>query len=239
MDNSIYTTLNRQSGLMAEMRSVANNIANISTTGFRREGVIFAEHVADLGGAEPSLSMASAEGRSITLTQGTLVQTGGSFDLAIEGEGFFMVQTPEGQRLTRAGAFTPSEQGILVTADGMPVLDPGGAPVFVPTDAGPVAIARDGTISVEGNPVGEIGVFVPRDPNDLVHAEGTRFAAAGGVEPFEEPAIFQGFLENSNVNAVAEIARMIEVQRAYEMGQGFLDAEDQRIRAVIQSLGKS
>ena len=114
MENAVYTTLNRQSGLMAEMRAVANNIANLSTTGFRKEGVIFTEHVADLGRDEPSLSMATAEGRLVNLAQGTLVKTGGTFDLAIEGEGFFQIDTPEGPRLTRAGALTPLAAGELV-----------------------------------------------------------------------------------------------------------------------------
>ncbi|MCU9849463.1 flagellar hook-basal body complex protein [Defluviimonas sp. WL0024] len=239
MDNASYTTLNRQSGLMAEMRAVANNIANLSTTGFRREGVIFAEHVAALEGAEPSLSMATAEARSVNLAQGALVKTGGTFDLAIEGAGFFQVETPDGPRLTRAGAFTPSPEGELVTADGARLLDLGGAPVFVPADAGPVAVAEDGTVSVGGNPVAQIGLFVPAGPGDLVHEGGTRFAAPGGIEPQEDGTMFQGFLEHSNVDPVAEIARMIEVQRAYEMGQGFLDNEDRRIRSVIETLGRT
>ncbi|MGB7262950.1 MAG: flagellar hook-basal body complex protein [Albidovulum sp.] len=238
MDNASYTTLNRQAGLMAEMRAVANNIANISTTGFRKEGVIFAEHVTDLEGAEPSLSMATAEGRMINLSQGTLVQTGGAYDLAIEGDGFFQIETPEGLRLTRAGSFTPSPEGELVTPEGHRLLDLGGAPVFTPTDAGPVAISQDGTVSAGGNPIAQIGLFLPADPNDLLHTGGTRFSADSGIDPYEGGTMFQGFLENSNVNAVSEIARMIEVQRAYEMGQGFLDSEDQRIRSVLQTLGR-
>lgn len=238
MDNATYTTLNRQSGLMSEMRAVANNMANISTTGFRKEGVVFAEFVADLEGSEPSLSMASAEGRIINLAQGSLTQTGGTFDFAIEGDGFFMIETPEGNRLSRAGSFTPSPEGELVTPDGHRLLDLGGAPIFVPTDAGAIAVAQDGTISAGGNPIAQIGLFLPTDPNDLVHTGGTRFSADGGVEPFEGGAIFQGFLENSNVNPVREIARMIEVQRAYEMGQGFLEKEDARIRSVIQAMSR-
>lgn len=239
MENALYTTLNRQSGLMAEMRAVANNIANLSTTGFRKEGVIFAEHVADLGREEPSLSMATAEGRVVNLAQGTLVKTGGAFDLAIEGEGFFQIDTPDGPRLTRAGAFTPSAEGELVTAEGYRLLDLGAAPIFVPVDAGAVAVAPDGTVSAGGNPVAQIGLFQPADAMGLLHAGGTRFEAPGGIEPHDGGAIFQGFLENSNVDPMAEIARMIEVQRAYEMGQGFLDSEDQRIRAVLQTLGRS
>ncbi|MCB2135398.1 MAG: flagellar hook-basal body complex protein [Rhodobacteraceae bacterium] len=237
MDNAIYTTLNRQSGLMAEMRAVANNIANLSTTGYRKEGVIFAEFVAGLEG-EPSLSMANAEGRIINLAQGPLTATGGAFDLAIEGDGFFMIETPEGNQLTRAGSFTPSPEGEVATPDGMRLLDLGGAPVFVPTDAGQVAIAPDGTLSVDGNPIAQIGVFLPAEPDDLTHRGGTRFAVQGDILPHDGFTIFQGFLENSNVNPVAEIARMIEVQRSYEMGQSFLDNEDKRIRSVIQSMSR-
>lgn len=236
MDNIGYTTLNRQSGLMHEMRAVANNIANLSTTGFRKEGVVFAEHIAALDGEEPSLSMAAASGRITNLQQGPLTQTNGTFDLAIEGDGFFLIDTPEGQQLTRAGSFTPSPEGELMTPDGHRLLDLGGGPVFVPTDAR-IDIASDGTLSADGAPLAQIGLFVPADPNDLTRSGGTRFAAEGGVEPLENGTILQGFIENSNVNAVEEIARMIEVQRAYELGQTFLDREDERIRGVVQTLG--
>ena len=107
MENALYTTLTRQSGLMAEMQAVANNIANLSTTGFRAEGAIFAEYVAALDRGQDSLSMARAAGRRIDLAQGAMQPTGGMFDFAIEGDGFFLIQTPEGEALTRAGAFLP------------------------------------------------------------------------------------------------------------------------------------
>jgi len=236
MDNAIYATLTRQSGLMREMQAVANNIANVSTNGFRKEGVIFAEHVAALGAAEPSLSMAEALGRVVNQSQGPLAQTGGTYDFAIEGEGFFLVETPQGPQLTRAGSFTPSPDGELLTLEGHRLLDAGGAPVFVPADAKGVTLAQDGTLSAEGRPLAEIGLFMPTDPNGLVHVGGTRFAAETGVEPVETGAMLQGFLEESNVDPVSEIARMIEVQRAYEMGQTFLDREDERIRGVISTL---
>ena len=136
MDNAVYAALTRQTGLGHEMQVVANNIANAATTGYKAEDVVFSEHVSNLGADHQSLSMATARVRDTVMTQGTLSQTGGTFDLAIEGEGFFLVQTPEGERLTRAGSFTPNGQGDLVTHDGYPVLDAGGAPVFVPQGLG-------------------------------------------------------------------------------------------------------
>jgi len=238
MENATYATLTRQSGLLHEMQTVANNIANASTTGFRAEGVIFSEYVRALGSDAPSLSMATAAVRETLQAQGALDQTGGTFDLAVEGEGFFMVETPQGERLTRAGHFTPNADGDLVNADGYRVLDAGGAPVFVPQGVGQIGIAADGTISADGTPVGQIGLFLPTDPIGMTREGGVLFRADAGVEPALEGRMIQGFLEQSNVNPIAQITRMIEVQRAYELGQTFMDKEDERIRSVIKALGR-
>ena len=236
MDAAGYATLNRQSGLMREMAVVANNIANASTTGFRREGVVFSEYIAALDD-DPSLSMAHASGRHVDLGQATISQTGGSYDFAIQGDGFFLIETPDGERLTRAGSFTPSAEGELVTPDGYRLLDAGGAPVFIPPDARAVALARDGTLSANGQPIAQVGLWQPTDPMALRHQSGTLFAA-DALEPVEDGVILQGMLEDSNVEPVSEITRMITVQRAYELGQKFLDAEDERVRGVIQTLGR-
>jgi flagellar basal-body rod protein FlgF len=238
MENATYTALTRQSGLMKEMRVVANNLANMSTTGFRTEGVIFAEHVRALGPEDASLSMATAAVRDTVLLQGTLTQTGGSYDLAIEGDGFFVIETPAGERLTRAGAFTPNQDGDLVTPEGFRVLDAGGAPVFVPQGAGPVGIAPDGTISAGGQPVGQVGLVNPINPQGMIREDGVRFRADDGYEPSLQGRMLQGFIEESNVDPVLEVTRMIEVQRTYELGQSFLDKEDERIRSAIRALGK-
>lgn len=236
MDAAGYATLNRQSGLLREMGVVANNIANASTTGFRREGVVFSEFVAALD-QDPSLSMAHASGRHVDLSQSTLSQTGGQFDFAIQGEGFFLIETPQGQRLTRAGTFTPSAEGELVTPDGYRLLDAGGAPIFVPPDAKGVSMASDGTLSTGGQPIAQVGLWQPADPLSLRHQAGTMFSA-DAVVPADGATVLQGMLEDSNVEPVSEIARMITVQRAYELGQKFLDSEDERVRGVIQALGR-
>ena len=235
MDSAGYVTLGRQSGLMREMQTVANNIANVSTVGFRREGVIFAEYISRLD-QEPSLSMAFGNGRMIDLTQAGISQTGGAFDFAIQGEGFFLVETPDGNRLTRAGNFIPSAEGELMTADGHRLLDIGEAPVIVPPGSGAAAVSPDGTLSVSDTPIAQIGIWQPNDPLALRHQSGTLFNG-GEVEPSDTAVIVQGFLEESNVNPIREIARMIEVQRAFELGQKLLDAEDSRVRGVIQTLG--
>lgn len=249
MNYGLYLSATGVQSSLYRQDVLANNLANVQTTGFKPDTVMTRERLPERIEAnlavEPQWMLEQLGGGHFveptrtSLGQSSLEQTHNPLDLAIEGEGFFQVETPEGNRLTRAGAFTPSPEGELVTPDGYRLLDLGGAPVFVPTDAGPVAVAQDGTVSAGGNPVAQVGLFLPADPNGLVHAGGTRFAAEGGIEPFEGGAIFQGFLENSNVDPISEIARMIEVQRAYEMGQGFLDTEDRRIRSVIETLGRT
>lgn len=238
MDNMGYVALSRQAGLLKEMETVAQNIANVSTGGYRREGVIFSEFISSTGRYSPSLSLGDANVRTTDLTQGGLTQTNGTFDFAIEGEGFFLVGTPEGDRLTRAGSFTPSPEGILVAPDGATLLDAGGAPVFAPAGVADIAVGADGTLSADGAPLAQIGLWTAQDPNQMTRVDGVRFDPGDGVVPVENSRILQGFVEQSNVDPVTELARMIEVQRAYELGASFLDREDERVRGAIRIIGQ-
>lgn len=233
-----YITLSRQSGLLREMQSIANNMANMSTTGFRREGVLFSEFIKAGNGRDQSVSLAAARARHLDLTQGTLEQTGNAFDLAIEGDGFFLVETPNGERLTRAGNFVPGDTGDLMTANGHRVLDEGGAPIFVPPDSGRIAVAADGTVSADGRPLARIGIVSPAEAGALTREGATLFSVAGEVAPVLEPRVLQGFVEGANVNPVLEIARMIEVQRAYELGQSFSERESERLSKLIDTLSR-
>ncbi len=238
MDNASYATLTRQSGLRDEMQVIANNLANVSTGGFRREGVVFSEFVARHETADTSLSMARAHGRIIDRQEGPLRQTSGVLDLALQGEGFFMLQTENGRQLTRAGNFGLNAAGEIVASDGARLLDGGGAPIQVPAGAEEIRIASDGTLSVNGTAIADVGVFLPNNPDDLVRAAGVRFASEAGAEPVAEPRVAQGFLEGSNVSPIEEIARMIVVQRAYEAGKNLVSSEHERIRDVVKTLGK-
>jgi flagellar basal-body rod protein FlgF len=216
------------------MQIVANNIANAATTGFRSEGLIFSEYVQSLD-VGASLSMGQGNVRNTSFEQGALTQTNGTFDLAIEGDGFFLIETPQGERLTRAGAFSASGESELVTYDGHRVLDVGGAPLFVPPGED-IAIAADGTLSASGNPLGQIGIVRPVDPFDMIRDGGVMFRTDAGFEPAEAARVLQGFVESSNVNPIGQLARMIEVQRAYELGQSFLESEDERVRTALKAV---
>lgn len=237
MQNTGYVTLTRQSGLMREMQVVANNIANAATTGYRQEGLIFSEYVKTVDRG-PSLSMASANVRNTSMMQGSLTKTGNAFDFAIEGEGFFMIETPGGERLTRSGSFSPNAAGELVNFDGFRVLDAGGAPIFIPPDTSGIAVSSDGTLSSDGRLLGQIGLVTPVDTSGLIREDGVMFLSEAGHEPASESKVLQGFLESSNVDPISQVARMIEIQRAYEMGQSFLESENDRLRSALKTFVK-
>ena len=163
--------------------------------------------------------MTEARARYTDELQGSLQETGGTLDLAIEGDGYFTVMTPAGERLTRAGAFTRNADGVVVNMDGHPLLDEGGGEITIPFEAKSVGVSADGTLSVDGAPAARIGLVDVEDQTRLFREAGVLFRADAGTVPVEDGRIVQGFLEQSNVSPVAEMARMVEVQRAYEYGQ--------------------
>ena len=159
--------------------------------------------------------------------------------MAIQGNGFFTVQTPNGPRYTRLGHFTLNAAGQLVTNAGYPVLA-GGAPITINPDDGPVQIASDGTVSADrtqqGNAqvgYGKIDVVDFADRNQLKPEEGTLFNTTAAPIQVAQPAIVQRMLEQSNVQPVKELTTMIWVQRNYEAVQKFLDGEDDRMRRAV------
>lgn len=242
MSNAIYTMLGRQQGLMKEMQVVANNLANSSTTGYKSDRAMFGEFLVATGSQSSSLSMGGLAGHSFAMTQGALKITGGQLDLAIQGDGFFLVDTPQGQRLTRAGNFQMSPDGKLVDSNGSALLSAGGSPINIPQNTSQIRIASDGTVSVssgDGIPpqdVGQVGVVTVDQEATLVRDSNSYFSAPDGHKPAENTEIVQGALEQSNVSPVLEVARMIEVQRAYEAGQTLFEREDQRIGQIISAI---
>lgn len=234
MSNAIYASLARQQGLMQEMQVVANNLANSSTTGYKSDRAIFSEYLVGTGTSQDSLSMGGLGGHAFKLEQGDMKFTGGQFDLAIQGDGFFVVQTPQGPRLTRAGHFQLSPSSTVIDGEGNTVLGAGGNPITIPEDATEVSIANDGSISANGQLIDRVGVV--KQQGELMRDSNTLFSAPEGYAQFEEATVVQGALEQSNVLPVLEVARMIEVQRAYEAGQAMLEREDDRISQLINAV---
>ena len=235
MTNIAFAALSRQTAISRELDSIANNVANASTSGYRRDAFIFSEYVQELE-SRPSMSQTRIGGRLLDLKNGEMTNTGAPLDVAIAGEGFFRIETAAGTLLTRAGAFSLNAEGVLVALDGSPVGGEGGAEIVAPADAGAIAIAEDGTVSADGAPLGRIEI-VSADPTTLARAGETRFRPEAGFEAVPAPRMRQGFIEASNVNPVLEIARLIEVQRSFEIGQQVLSDENDRARRAIESLG--
>jgi flagellar basal-body rod protein FlgF len=240
MDNANYVALSRQSGLMKELSSIANNMANANTIGFKREGAVFSEYVSAAATGNPaeprhSLSMGRLAAHASDFAQGGLRQTGGILDVAIDGPGFFLVDVNGQTEMTRAGHFLTDAEGRLITTDGHSVLNEAEGEIQIPLEAGRIAIGSDGVLSADGVELGRLGV-VNAPPETLVRRGGNNWTTTGQFETVLNSKVSQGFLEDSNVQTVTEIARMIEVQRHYEAGQKILDMEDSRIRQVVSTI---
>jgi len=229
-DNAILVALSRQVSLSREMDVIANNIANINTAGFKNDGALFQEYIGNtarsdnLSGTDSQISFVEDRATWIDLTQGPLERTGNALDVAIQGKGFLAVQTPNGERYTRNGALQINANGELVTSEGYQVLGESGPLTFQPTDRD-ITISQDGTISVrEGNNAktesqrGKLRMVGFDNPELLQKAGSSTFTAPQGVTPQADTTsrFAQGTLEKSNVRAVLEMSRMIEVTRSYQ-----------------------
>ncbi|NNU15383.1 flagellar hook-basal body complex protein [Parvularcula sp. ZS-1/3] len=237
MSDAIVASIARQSGLLRELSVVANNIANASTTGFKRDAAVFAEFVSRRAG-EPSMSIGSLRGHVLDAAQGGMTRTDGKLDLAIEGDGYFAIGQGDEVLLSRAGKFTLDAQRVLVQADGFPVLDEAGGEITVPEEASVIAISQRGVMSADGFEIATIGIL-QAEPGSLSRLGGSLYRATGAVRFVDEPSVRQGFLEGSNVSPVIEMARLIEAQRLYEAGAALQTDEHERITQMIEALGRS
>jgi flagellar basal-body rod protein FlgF len=230
MQNALLVGLSRQMSLSHQLDIVANNIANIDTTGFKADNAAFAEFL--MPGARDN-EFAAAKDRRISfvedraswidLSPGSIQHTGGPLDVAIDGKGYLAVQTPRGQRYTRNGALSISASGQLVTGEGYQVLGTGGPITFQLTDhdviIGPTGIvtARDGAGTTSAQR-GQLQIVGFDQPQKLQKDGGSTFMAPDGVTAGPAPQgtrVVQGAIEKSNVRPIMEMARMIEITRSY------------------------
>lgn len=244
MDNALFVGLSRQMILRREMDIIANNIANMDTTGFKVESMIQktnpSEPAVTLGGPRP-VKFVAPDGVARNFGQGALTKTGGEFDIAIEGKGFFQIQTPDGPRFTRDGRFTTDPTGRLVTQAGHAVLDASGGEIVVDMEKGQVSVGSDGTMTQGAEQVGKIGAFAFATPGALEKAGDNLFRNTSNLQatPAADAQIRQGFLEGSNVKPVLEMTRMVEVSRAYESTARMMDSQHELSKRTIERLGRA
>ena len=243
MDNALFVGLSRQVILRREMEIIANNIANMDTTGFKVESMMQrtnpAEPAVTLGGPRP-VKFVAPDGVARDFGQGVLTKTGGELDMAIEGKGFFQVQTPDGPRYTRDGRFTTDPTGRLVTQGGHAVLDASGGEITIDAEKGQVSLGADGSLSQGDEQVGKVGMFAFANPGALEKAGDNLFRNSSNLAaaPSTEARLRQGFQEGSNVKPVLEITRMVEVSRAYESTAKMMDSEAELSRRTVERLGR-
>lgn len=243
MENTSFVALSRQGVLRRQMDVVANNIANMNTTGYKGEKMMFIQHLVRSKGGEKIFGDQIAYVRDVAtmrdVTEGPMEQTGNPLDLAIVGEGFFVIGTGGGERYTRNGHFRLDEAGQLVSHLGDPVLSDGGEPFFFSTQDTEINIARDGTVSTENGDLGRLRVVRFENEQQMRVVSSGLYATEAKPEDMETADVVQGMLESSNVKPIIEITNMIEVQRAYASVQKFVDREDERIRKMVEEYAKA
>ncbi|MFT6072019.1 MAG: flagellar basal-body rod protein FlgF [Alphaproteobacteria bacterium] len=240
MDNTLYASLAGQTALKRRMDTIANNMANISTTGFKAENVQFESFFKQLKTDGKGVDFVYDVTSTTDFTQGALQQTNNKLDIAISGNGMIAAEGVDGTVFyTRDGRLSRNVEGVLVmTATGNPILDNSGSQIQIPEDITQISIANDGTISGNDQQISIMGVY-NFDPLQVERREDGLYTMKNEPEIATNAKIHQGFIEGSNVNAVKTLTEMIQVQRAYEAGKGLMDSEDQRIRNAISRLGQN
>lgn len=232
MSSGIYVATAGAVAQANALDTTANNIANASTTGFHGDRVTFREA---LGAARSvDVSLVDVSGARVDAQNGALMQTENPLDLALEGDGMFAVDTPNGPRYTRAGNFQLDDQRRIVTADGHAVRGAGG-PITIPPEAAVIAVGTDGTITADGDTVGKLEL-VRFEPRQLTREGSALMAARGKPVDGEPPLVRSGMLESSNVNVVRGVVDLVKVSRTYEslmrVIQGYHDVESRAAREL-------
>jgi flagellar basal-body rod protein FlgF len=240
MQNGLYVAVSAQVALERRMETIADNIANMNTVGFRATGVSFESEMARAG--ETTLNYVSSGSDYLSRRLGGLIKTDNPLDFAVQGDGWFGIMTPAGIAYTRDGRARIDESGTLRTLNGDPILDAGGAPILVDSAAGPMNVAADGMITQNGQQVGAIGLFAIAADANLKRAENSGVVSDKPARPildFTRDGVVQGAVESSNVDPVREMTRLIDVSRAFDGVAAEASQTESSLQEAIKTLGAS
>jgi flagellar basal-body rod protein FlgF len=238
MQSGLYVALSGQVALERRLQTIASNVANMNTAGYRADGVSFEAQMAKAG--DSTIAFAASGAGYISRRNGGIAKTGNPLDVAVQGDAWLAIKTPAGTVYTRDGRMTLQDSGQLTTLNGYAVLDAGGAPVLLDPSAGPPDIAGDGMISQKGNQVGALGLFSIDDGAKLTRYDNSGVIPnkpATAVLDFTSNGIIQGFVEGSNVNPIMEMTRLITVTRAFDGINSATEKSEASLSDAIKTLG--
>lgn len=236
IENAILIGLSRQVALRSQMDMVANNIANLNTTAYKERSLLFREVLIETEEGD-AMSYVEGYGTLRDTSDGPLRPTGNPLDVALSGPGYFVVETDDGDQYTRAGQLRVNEDGTLVTQAGDPVMDEDGKEIQFGDQSTEILIAKDGTITSANGEQFRLAVVSFRNEQALKGVAGGLYKTDEAPQEVEEPAVLQGKLEGSNVVAIEQMTRMIEVQRAYESMQNMIKTDNELQTDAISRLG--
>lgn len=241
MDNTKYIALSRQMALWKQMDIVSNNMVNMNTSGFKQDDAIFASYLTQTKNAEGfgqvPVYFTQDFGMYKDFREGVIQHTGNTFDLALQGDAFFAVETPEGERYTRKGQFQLNADGMLVTSEGYAVMSENNEPFFIAPGEKEISITESGDVYTENGVIGTIKTVSFENNQKLLKVADTMFENTDGnmMQPADNAKVIQGAVEKSNVDPIVEMTKMIKLQRSYEMVQSMIDEEHERLSNTIST----
>jgi flagellar basal-body rod protein FlgF len=243
MENTSYVALSRQNALWRQLEVTANNMANANTPAYKAQQVMFTDYLVKTKSDNTPFGRQVAFAQDVGVLrdtrEGPMAQTGAPLDMAIHDNGFFVIDTPAGQRFTRSGHFRLDETGMAVNASGYPVLQQNGQPIVFAPNETQISISGDGTISTENGVIGKIRVVKFENEQALKEAGAGMFQSAAEPINVDKVSITQGALEQSNVQTVSEVTNMISITRNYEGVQKMIESENERQLKAMKVLSSA
>lgn len=237
MENTLFIALSRQMTVRRQLDTVANNLANANTPGFKAERLMFVEYLSKSPGGKNDMHFVQDLASARDHSQGTMDKTGNALDFAVDGPGWFVVQLANGEtRYTRDGNFRLNQEGLLINRNGNPVLGDGDAPIaFQNTDRN-ITVRADGTVLADERVRGRIKVVEFENQYQMKKAEGNLYVAGAEPKDAEESSIVQGMIEGSNVKPILEITEMMRALRSFQGAAKLIDNEHERQRRAIDRM---
>jgi flagellar basal-body rod protein FlgF len=243
MQSGMYVSLSAQRALDKRLTTIADNMANVNTVGFRATEVKFDDLIARTGNEMNAKVAFVSQGNDYLNTEsGEMQETGNPLDFAVKGDAWMSLETPAGQVLTRDGRFSLTTTGELVSLRGYPVLDVGGGRIQLNPNGGEASVSKDGTVFQDGRQMGRIGLFTADVSKGYLRYDNSGIKTTQAPQPVVDNAtvgIMQGYIEQSNVNGISQMTQLIQVSRAFESVSNSMGQSENNMNEALKTLGGS